>query len=261
MGRATPAVERPAIYRFPRISPDGKRIAVDVQDERSLLTRNSDRQVWVFDIARNTNLRLTMTPGANFAPLWTPDGTRIVFASNREGAANSVYSIAADGSGIPEPLTKGETGQGPLAWSRDGRTLAFYDTRGNYDIFTMRPGEAPVPFAATRFREQGAAFSPDNRWLAYSSNETGRDEVYIAPHPGPVGRIAVSTGGGRSPTWSRDGRELFYRNAGQMMAVTIEPGSTRGVGTPRMLFDGDYYLEDPQYGANQYDVSPTASGS
>ena len=119
----------------------------------------------------------------------------------------------------------------------------------------MKPGEAPVQFLKTTFRERGPAFSPDGHWLAYSSDETGREEVYITPYPGPGGCIAVSSGGGRSATWSANGRELFYRNGRQMMGVTIGPGAAPSVSTPQLLFEGDYVEEDPGTGTNNYDVA------
>jgi hypothetical protein len=122
-------------------------------------------------------------------------------------------------------------------------------------MFTMKVGERPVPFLQTSFREQGPTFSPDGRWIAYSSNETGRDEIYIAPYPGPGGRIAVSTGGGRAPRWAADGRELFYRNGRQMMAARIDSRTTLSIAEPRLLFEGDYVQEDVSQGAQNYDVS------
>ena len=112
-----------------------------------------------------------------------------------------------------------------------------------------------MPFLQSAFREQCPTFSPDGRWLSYSSNETGREEIYITSYPRPGGRIAVSTTGGRSPQWSANGRELFYRNGRQMMAVTMAPGATLSIGPPRMLFEGDYVQEDPGQGAANYDVS------
>jgi dipeptidyl aminopeptidase/acylaminoacyl peptidase len=252
-GRSTPVYEREADYRAPRLSPDGKRIAVDVTAESTSGTPNRD--IWVIDVGLGTQTRLTSDPGVDSLPLWTPDGKRLVFSSDRAGGASLLYWMPADGTGTPEPLTKGDSSQGATSWSPDGRTLAFYDVRGAYDMFTMKVGERPISFSQTPFREQGPTFSPDGRWIAYSSNETGRDEVYIAPYPGPGGRIAVSTDGGRAPRWSANGRELFYRNGRQMMAARIDSGPTLRIAAPRLLFEGDYIQENIVQGAQNYDVS------
>ena len=125
-----------------------------------------------------------------------------------------------------------------------------------YDIWTLAPGQQPTPLLNTVFRERGAAFSPDGRWIAYSSDESGRDEVYLQPYPGPGGKVTISTDGGRSPAWSASGRELFYRNGPRMMAVTIETSPVLRIGSQRMLFEGNFLLEDDGAGANNYDVAP-----
>ena len=198
---------------------------------------------------------MTSDPAIETLPLWTPDGTRIAFSSGRAGGASALYWMSADGSGAVEELTKATTNQGATSWLPDGTTLAFYDVGGTYDIFTVKPGESPVRFLETSFQERAPAFSPDGRWLAYSSNETGQAEIYVTPYPGPGGRIAISSGGGRSPRWSSNGRELFYRNGRQMMAVAVEPGPAFRVGAPRLLFEGDYIQELDNTGAHNYDVS------
>jgi hypothetical protein len=133
--------------------------------------------------------------------------------------------------------------------------LAFYDAGGTYDIFTVKPGASPVRFSETPFEERAPTFSPDGNWLAYSSDETGRAEIYVTPYPGPGRRIAISTEGGRSPRWSFNGRELFYRNGRQMMMVAVEAGPTFRVGIPTVLFEGDYLQETDVQGAHNYDVS------
>ena len=249
-GRATPVSEREAAYRAPRVSPEGKRVAVDA------VSADGNRDVWVIDTERGTQTRLTSDAAVDSLPLWTRDGTRITFSSGRAGTTGfALYWMMADGSGTAEPLTQAKSNQGATSWSPDGHTLAFYDVGGQRDISTVTPGKAPVPFLQTAFGERGPTFSPDGRWLAYSSNETGREEIYITSYPKPGGRIAVSTTGGRSPQWSANGRELFYRNGRQMMAVTMAPGATLSIGTPRMLFEGDYVQEDPTQGAANYDVS------
>jgi serine/threonine-protein kinase len=247
-GKAQPLSERQAQYRGPRVSPDGARVAVTMRSP------DGNDDIWVIDVERGTHTRLTSDPAGDIWPLWTPDGRRIVFSSNRAGA-NALYWMAADGSAVEEALTKATTNQGATSWLPDSTTLAFYDVGGSYDIFTVKPGESPARFSETPFEERGPAFSPDGRWLAYSSNETGQTQIYVTPYPGPGGKIAISTGGGRSPRWSANGRELFYRNGRQMIAVVVEHGPTFRVGTPRMLFEADYVLEADQSGAHNYDVS------
>jgi Tol biopolymer transport system component len=178
-----------------------------------------------------------------------------VFSSQRAGGSGSLYWTAADGSGAAERLTTATNNQGPTSWLPDGTTLAFYQA-GLYDIFTMKPRESPVRFLETPFWEQAPVFSPDARWLAYSSNETGRAEIYVTTYPDPGAKIPVSTEGGRSPRWSSSGRELFYRNGRQMMVVDVQPGATFRTGTPRALFEGDYVQELENTGAHNYDVAP-----
>ncbi|HEY5618149.1 MAG TPA: protein kinase [Vicinamibacterales bacterium] len=248
-GKAEPLTDRQAPYRAPRASPDGARVAVAMQNP------DGNEDIWVVDVQRGTYTRLTSDPAMETLPLWTPDGTRIAFSSGRAGGASALYWMSADGSGAVEELTKATTNQGATSWLPDGTTLAFYDVGGTYDIFTVKPGESPVRFLETSFQERAPAFSPDGRWLAYSSNETGQAEIYVTPYPGPGGRIAISSGGGRSPRWSSNGRELFYRNGRQMMAVAVEPGPAFRVGAPRLLFEGDYIQELDNTGAHNYDVS------
>jgi len=249
-GKAEALSERQAAYRVPRISPDGARVAVAMQDPEG----NED--VWMVDVKRGTHTRLTSDPGLDSMPLWTPDGIRLVFSSQRAGGASALYWMLADGSGAVEELTKATSNQGATSWLPDSTTLVFYEVGKNYDIFTVKPGESPVRFSETPVEERGPTFSPDGRWLAYSSNEVGQAEIYVTPYPGPGGRIAISTGGGRSPRWSSNGRELFYRNGRQMMVVGVELASPSiRVGTPRRLFEGDFVQELEGTGAHNYDVA------
>ena len=248
-GAARPASDRTGGFRTPRIAPDGTRVAVEM--------RNADGNpdVWVVDTQRGTFTRLTTDASSDGLPLWTPDGKRIVFSSNNSGGASALHWVAADGSGAAEPLTKATTNQGATSWLPDGSALAFYDVGAAYDIFMVKPGAAPVPLIQTPFVDRGPAFSPDGKWLAYSSNETGRSEIYVTPYPGPGGKIAISTGGGRSPRWAANGRELIFRNGRQMVAVPVDIGLTFRAGTPRVLFEGEYAPETEALGAHNYDVS------
>jgi serine/threonine-protein kinase len=252
-GRAEPLSDRQAPYRGPRVSPDGARVAVGMRSP------DGNEDIWVVDVERGTHTRLTSDPASDSRPVWTPDGTRIVFTSNR-GGPSALYWMAADGSGAAEPLTKIATAfQAPSSFLPGSTTFAFEEGGGergvDFDIFTMTPGESPVRQSEGPFREQGPVFSADGRWLAYTSDETGQPEIYVKPYPAAGGRVAISLGGGHSPRWSVDGRELFYRNGRQMIAVAVEAGQTIRVGKPRTLFEGDYMQEPSNAFAHNYDVS------
>jgi len=193
-------------YQFPRLSPDGRRIAVGIVEQES--------QTWLYDIARETLTRWTFQGGSNILGAWTPDGTRIAFQSTKEGTPNLFWQLA-DGSGGLERLTTSEYTDAPMSWSRDGRLLAFIEitpTTG-YDIWVLRLKDHKAePFLRTPFNESVPSFSPDGRWLAYISDESGHFEVYVQPYPGPGGKRQISTDGGTEPVWNPNGRELFYRN-------------------------------------------------
>ena len=208
-GRATPVTEQQTIYSFPRISPDGRRVAVEI-------TEGGNEDIWVIDLDRGTRTRLTLEPGRDIQPLWTRDGTRVTFSSNRAGSRSALYWTLADGGGTAELLVEVETNLGATSWSPDGQTLLFYETWAPglmpprlRDILAVSPGGAPTPILATPFTEYGATFSPDGRWIAYASRESGIDEVYVRPYSGPGSKMTISTEGGRSPLWSAYGTELF----------------------------------------------------
>jgi Tol biopolymer transport system component/predicted Ser/Thr protein kinase len=234
-------------YIFPRLSPDGARIAVSIIEHETHL--------WLYDLARETMTRLTFEGTVNHNATWTPDGKRIAFDSDKEGTLN-IYWRLADGGGALERLTSSEHPNVPMSWSPDGQLLAFIETNAitGSDIWVLRLSDRkPQPFLATPFNESVPRFSPDGHWLAYISNESGRNEVYAQPYPGPGGKWQLSTEGGTEPVWNRNGRELFYRNGEKMMAVDIatQPGFVAG--KPRMLFEGRY-ARSPATSPN-YDVS------
>ena len=221
-------------------------------------------QTLLYDLSRETLTRLTFEGNANLNPVWTPDGKRIAFESNREGPYNVFWQLA-DGSGGLERLTTSEYLHAPMSWSPDGQLLAFVEvtpTTG-VDIWVLRmgdpsPGSGQVrkaqPFLRTPFNEGAARFSPDGRWLAYISDESGRFEVYVQSYPGPGGKWQISTEGGTEPVWTRNGRELFYRSGDKMMAVDVATQPGFAAGKPRMLFEGPY--EPAQIPVANYDVSP-----
>jgi Tol biopolymer transport system component len=238
----------PHNYVFPRISPDGRRVAVGISEE--------DTQLWLYDFGRDTLTRLTFD-GISSQPTWTPDGKRIAFVSNKEEAANIFWQLA-DGSRGVERLTTSENAQFPRSFSPDGQLLAFTEINPitGPDIWVLRLSDRKAePFLRTPFTETVPSFSPDGHWLAYVSNESGRDEVYMQPYPGPGGKWQISTEGGTEPVWNPNGKELFYRSEDKMMSVDIIAQPSFSVGRPRMLFQGPYL---PGVVFPYYDVSPDA---
>jgi len=231
-------------YFAPRLSPDGQRVAVGVQEP--------DNQVWLYDLFRDTLTRFTFDGNGNTSPAWTPDGKRIAFASTKDGPMNIFWQLA-DGSGGLEKLNTSENTQLPISWSPDGKLLAFLEVNPTtgYDIWVLRLGDRKAePFLRTPFNESVPRFSPDGRWISYVSDESGRYEIYIQPYPGPGGKRQVSTEGGTEPMWNPNGRELFYRSADKMMAVEVTTQPSFAAGKPRMLFEGRYEptaLTNPNY--------------
>jgi len=223
----------------PRISPDGRRLAADALDPEHPA---SSRDIWIFDVGRGVETRFTFDAGNERWPTWSPDGGRIVYSSN-DDTGPVVYQKAATGTGPAELLFRSDINHLPTDWSTDGRFLALQSlvpgTRTTWDLYTYSFEEkATRPFAQTGYAEMGGVFSPDGRWLAYSSDESGRSEVYVQPFPGPGSKARVSNGGGAQPRWRGDGREVFYREqTGKVVAVpvAVRDGAFE-VGTPQTLF-------------------------
>jgi len=211
-----------AIWSDPQFSPDGRRLAM------SVVTGVSD--VFTYEWTRDALTRVTFGTGVNAKPVWTPDGKRLVFRSSRNAGVLNLYWQRADGSGDVQRLTDSPNPQFPASWHPAGKFLAFYETRpqtGN-DLMMLpmegdeasgwKPGK-PTVFLSTPFAEQEPVFSPDGRWIAYQSTESGRAEVYVRPFPGPGGRWQISTDGGTYPVWSRTRRELFYGSPDNRLMV------------------------------------------
>ncbi len=251
-GSEQPLPLPPRRYGEPRLSPDGQRLALTV----GAMTHD----VWVSDIARGTLSRVTFE-GDNYAPIWTPDGKRITFSSNREGPSN-VFWKASDGSGAEERLLASEYEKVPGSWSPDGRVLAFTEhhprTGADIWILPLDGDRRPQPFLRTPFNEYAPMFSPNGRWLAYTSDESGRDEVYVMAFPGPGGKCQISADGGGEPLWAREGKELFYRNGNRMMSVAVVTEPTFAAAAPRLLFERPYgkKLGLGLAGLPDYDVAP-----
>jgi hypothetical protein len=233
-------------YKIPRLSLDGRRLAVTIDEQES--------QLWLYDFSRGTFTRLTFEGDDNYAPAWTPDGKRIGFRSNKEGPLNIFWQLA-DGSGGRERLTTSNYPDTPDSWSPDGQLLAFEERKvpaNDIWVLNMKDRKAR-PFLHSSAIVSGSSFSPDGHWLAYVSGESGRFEIYVQSYPGPGGKYQVSTEGGTEPVWNRNGRELFYRSGDKMMAVGIATQPNFAAGTPRMLFRGTY-TPSPA-GFPNYDVS------
>ena len=228
-GTVRPAADTKAPMYLPRFSPDGRRIAYD--------TEGREERVWVYDIDRGTASRLTDMGSAGCA--WTPDGKRLAFSSPISGQEN-LYWQAADGSSAAERLTTSDFWQIPGSFAPDGSTLAFVEEppETGYDILILDMKSRRVtPFLKTKAYEGWPEYSPDGRWLAYASDESGRMEVWVRPFPGPGGRWQVSKEGGREPIWSKDGRRLFYREADRVWAADVRTDGGFSAGKPRFLFE------------------------
>jgi serine/threonine-protein kinase len=232
-------------YNRPRLSPDGRRIAVEV-----------GAQTWLYDIASDTLTRLLLDSPVNDSPVWTSDGSRIAVRITPPGGQQAMTWISANGSGLREDLLPG--GGVPQHFSPDGNLLAFQrpspTTLRDIWVLSVRDRK-PLPVVQSRATDVAPRFSPDGRWLAYVSDESGRPEVYVQPFAGPGGKRQISTDGGTEPVWNPDGGELFYRIGGRFIAVpvTTEPAFTTG--KPVTLFESDYAASLFPLTSPGYDVS------
>jgi hypothetical protein len=244
------------------LAPDGKRVAV-VRDD----PQTGNRDIWLVELARGTSLRLTFDRAWDWYPVWSPDGSRIVFSSTRDGV-HDLYHTPSSGTGRTEVLFKSNDWKNPLDWSADGRFIVYQAGGGKtlLDVWVLPlSGERePFPFLQTECNEEHAQFSPDGRWLAYTSDESGRPEIYVQSFPASGGKWRVSTHGGTHPRWRRsDGKELFYLDGrgNTLMAVTVNGDShTFEAAVPVALFDVPVgrFRSGPFNGMYHYDV--TADG-
>jgi len=236
----------------PSFSPAGDQLAFDFADERS-----GKVDIWIRDLSRSVNSRFTFAEGNAYAPVWTPKGDAIIFASDRPSAPG-LYEKSMLGQGEENLLLKSDVLIVPASMTPDGSALLYIvrDPKNSWDIMILpRTGDAkPTAFRATPFRETDASFSPDGKFIVYTSNESGRNEIYVQSYPGPGRKWQISTSGGNDGHWRSDGKELYFRSLEQkLMAVDIQPGTTFQAGIPRALFQGQFaagaastkYMPDP----------------
>ena len=223
-------------FGSPSVSAQELRLAVDNYDEQS-----DQRDVWIYDLERGSKSRLTFDPGLDINPLWSPDRARVAFSSNRSGSFD-LYLKDASGAGDEQRLLAAGEDLHPCGWTRDGRHIAFVRRAAStsWDIWALPmdgSGEA-FPLVQTPFSDSRPSFSPDGRWFAYESDESGRAEIYVRQFPGPGGRWQVSTAGGSEPVWSADGREIFYLDAGEkLVAVAVRTADAFTAALPEVLFE------------------------
>jgi len=244
-GQATPLGSEPRAFDNPRFSPDGRRVAVTIR-----VTDGPGRDIWVFDIAQRSWSRMT-TDGLSDLPIWTPDGRRLVYASNAD-----LWWVAADGSERAESLYVANGGRIPGSVTPDGRSVVFQEYGSGFDgIRALSFDSAPASrmLLPAAFGESQVTLSPDGRWLAYQSDEADRMEVYVRPFPGPGGRVSVSLLGGTEPAWSRDGRELYYRAGDSLIAASVTFEPRFAVTGRRVVFAGRFLRSA---NSREYDPAP-----
>jgi eukaryotic-like serine/threonine-protein kinase len=252
------------IYVYPRLSHDGTRVALEVREP-------GGTDIWIWHLPRETLERLTLEPTFEGAGVWVPpDGKTVIYASSKIGgflSPRSLFRRPADGTGTPKQLIEGTVAQSPSTVTPDGTALIVLvqtppskaGSRPGTDVYLLPlAGEhRPRPLLTEPFDELNAEVSPNGQWLAYESNESGPNEIYVRPFPNvDAGRWQVSTNGGRQPLWARSGQELFYESMGTLMRVPVKTGSAFERGTPEKVVDASPYLVRPRWGSGRmYDVS------
>ena len=249
----------PKDYFVPKISPDGTRVAV------ALLNKDDSFDIWIWDSIRKTLTRLT-NDKSNNVPIWTPDSKRIIYASNRDGTYG-IYWKAADGTGKEEKLASApDLSFLPSCLSRDGKLMTITVAKGVLTpttthlytgILSMEGERTWKPLLQEKYLTAQPEISPDGRWMAYMSDESGRREIYVRSFPNvDKGKWPVSTGGGSAPRWSADGRELFYLSSeNSVMAIDVKTQPTFSLGVPRTLFKSIYSGQTNTSGT-PWDISP-----
>ena len=261
-GRRTPLAQAPAMYCEPTLSPDQKYVALDLFDPHpaprtGFGSARITSDLWIMDVLGGGS-QFTFDPAAEFDPVWSPDGTQIAFSSNRRGALN-LFVRSATGADQDEPLYESNDDKHAQAWSPDGRFIIYgtytRQTRSDVWLLPLTGKRTPRPLLQSEFSEEQAQISPDGRWISYTSNESGRSEVYVRDFPALTGKWRISTSGGGDARWRSDGRELFYiDDERRLVAVDVKPGTVLEAGTSTPLFDTGLRAD---WGTcrNHYDVS------
>jgi Tol biopolymer transport system component len=234
-GKDTAAIDTPGEYHDTWFSPDHTRLAYDAGG------KTGGNDVWIRDLQRGISSRFTFGPSSNVDPVWSPDGRRIVYTSREKGPGD-FFIKDASGTRDPEPLLVDVTEKYASDWSADGKYLLFAERGGSnrgWDLWAlpMEGEHKPIPVLRTQFNELWATFSPDGKYIAYQSNESGRGEIYVQEFPDARNKWQVSTEGGAEPYWRADGKELFYRSGPRVMAVPVQLGTSFVAGTPAALFE------------------------
>ena len=247
-GRVMSEIGEPGLHMYPRLSPKGDAALV------SLMPRLGDpRDIWVYDTVRGSRTRLTFGM-TSYTGAWSPDGRHIAFqSSSSDDRRSRIYTIALDGTGTPDLLA---IGGDTNSWSPDGHTLLVGKGTDVWEL-DVNGGRELRPLLNESYGEYAAVFSPDGQWIAYTSDESERNEIYVRRYPGPGRKYAVSTNGGNEPVWSRDGRELFFRTGSTMMVVDVHLEPEFQAGELKELFQGNF-RSAPAANSN-YDVSPDGS--
>ena len=231
-GNQIGVVGKPDLYSNVSLAPDGKSVAVDKTD-----SANQNTDVWIYELQRDGAKRITFDPAIDAMAIWSPDGSRLVFSSSRQNVFN-LYLKAADGAQEEKPIQRVDADEYPSDWSRDGRYILF--NRGPEIWFLTLPEMKSAPFLKTSSTLKNGRFSPDGKWVAYASNETGKWEVYVTSFPAAQGKWQVSSGGGEQPRWRGDGKELFYISSdGKVMSEPVTEGANFDVGAPVPLFQAN----------------------
>jgi Tol biopolymer transport system component len=254
-GKLVGQLGAPANYSNIEVSPAGDRVAVDT-------IADNNRDVWVIDVARAVPSRLTFDPASDWTPVWSPDGSQILFASNRAGT--HIYQRPASGVGSDRLLFKSDSSEIPVSWSRDGRYIVFsrFKTTGagvDTWLLTLTGGPTATPLFESPFDKAQARISPDGRWITYVTNDSGTYQVVVQSFPDPNGgRWQITAQGGIEPKWRHDGRELFYLAPdGKLMAVPVNPDRTFQAGSPTVLFQTPLVVTRGQTPRDRrYDVAP-----
>jgi serine/threonine-protein kinase len=254
-GKAAPLPLPPASYLYPRISPDGRSLALEIE--------GPNHDLYFYDFARTVLSKVT-TDGLSHDPVWNPDGKQVAFRSWQTGGM-TMWLMPADRSAPATRLDPSGARQSPVSFSPDGKFLSFDQkdpqTRDDVMVLPLAGDRSPLAVAQSRFLEGSGKFSPDGRWVAFSSGESGQPEIYVQAFPGPGLKLQISNNGGTDPVWRRSGGELYYRSGDKMMAVSVTTSPGFKAGPPRLLWESEYSHGTgsscgmPGVASSSYDVS------